>query len=271
MAVATPVKPVKPAKSAALNAASGKASTAVALKKPSGTSLVSIKEQMAQQLAGLAGRIAPATGNMIRATQDKRIVLPDGTKLDSDGALAMVILDFVVAHNFYEEGFDKDNIVPPGCFAIGTDPRKMAPSANVPNKQSADCQQCPMNAWDSGKGGKGKACNNERLLAVLPADADEDTPIWLLKASKTAIKGFDSYVAGVARTFQTMPIGVVTTVRLNPNVGYPSFEFSDAQPNPNLGVHFARQAEATEMLNATRDVSGYVPASKTPPKKGVRR
>jgi len=257
MATATPTKPA--AKTAALKKTPTTASTAVAVRKPAATSLVSVKEQMAAQLAALGDRIAPATGSMIRATQDKKIVLPDGTK--TDGEIQVVILDFVAAHNFYRDGFDKDNIVPPDCFAIGTNPKQMFPSGNVPDKQHDNCQECPLNAWESGPKGKGKACNNERLMAVLPVGAGPDVPIWLLKASKTAIKGFDSYVADVARTFRSMPVGVVTTVGLNPSSDYPSFVFSDPVPNELLTEHFGRQAEAREMLTAARDVSGWKPVA----------
>lgn len=267
MATATPAKTPK---TAALKKPATTASTSVAVRKPAAANIVSIKEAMAAQVAGLAERIAPATGNMIRATQDKKIVLPDGSK--TDGEIEVVIVDFVAAHNFYRDSFDKDNIVPPDCFAIGTNPKQMFPSGNVPAKQHDNCQTCPLNAWDSGPKGKGKACNNERLMAVLPVGADADTPIWLLKASKTAIKGFDSYVADVARTFGSMPVGVVTTVGLNPGSDYPSFVFSNPQPNPLLGEHFARQVEARALLTAERDVSGYKPvAAPASRKAAVRR
>jgi hypothetical protein len=266
MATATPVKP---AKTAALKKTPTSASTAVAVKKTGG-SVVSIKEiqdQLAAQVAGLANRVAPATGVKIRATQDKKFILPDGTT--TPGPLELVIVDFATVHNFYEGAFNKDDIVPPGCFAVGTDPKKMFPSANVPNKQASDCQTCPMNQF--GSNGKGKACGNGRLLAVMPPDADADTPIWLLQPSATAIKGFDSYVAGVARAFQSMPISVVTTVSFDENETYAKMVFGDPKPNPGLATHFARQAEANELLFAEKDVSGYVPIGKAPAKKAVAR
>lgn len=263
MATATP-NPVKPAKAVPLVKPSGKASTAVAIKKASSTSLVSIQEQMAKQITELANRVAPPSGIKIRATQDKKFILPDGTT--TPGPLELVIVDFATTHNFYEEGFDKDNIVPPGCFAVGTDPKKMFPAANVPNKQADDCQTCPMNQW--GSNGKGKACGNGRLLAVLPPDATADTPIWLLQPSATAIKGYDGYVSGVARTFQTMPVGVVTTVSFDENETYAKMVFGDPKPNGNLGEHFARQGEAHDLLFAERDVSGYVPIA---PAKGAKK
>lgn len=259
--------PVKPAKTAALKKTPATASTAVAVKKASGGNIVSIQEALKAQVANLANRIAPPSGNKIRATQDKQFILPDGTK--TPGPLELVIIDFAAVHNFYEGAFNKDEIVPPGCFAVGQDPKKMFPSANAPNKQSDNCQTCPMNQW--GSNGAGKACGNGRLLAVLPPDADADTPIWLLQPSATAIKGFDGYVAGIARSFQSMPISVVTTVSFDPNQTYATMVFSDPKPNGNIAEHFARQAEAKEALFAERDVSGYVPIQKAGGKKATPR
>lgn len=264
MATATPTKP---AKTAALKKTPTSASTSVAVSKAAAGNIVSIQAALAAQVAGLANRVAPATGIKIRATQDKKFILPDGTT--TPGPLELVIVDFATVHNFYEGAFNKDDIVPPGCFAVGMDPKKMFPSANVPNKQAADCQTCPMNQF--GSNGKGKACGNGRLLAVMPPDADENTPIWLLQPSATAIKGFDSYVAGVARSHQSMPIQVVTTVSFDENETYAKMVFSDPKPNPGLATHFGRQAEANELLFAEKDVSGYVPIGKAPAKKAAVR
>jgi len=166
-----------------------------------------------------------------------------------------VIVDFTVRHNFYAAAFDPKNIEAPVCFAIGSDPRKMAPSANSPLKQAVDCQTCPNNQF--GSDGNGKACKNERALAVLPPDADADTPMWTLKVSPTALKGFDGFVTSVARMFQTSPVGVIASVGFDPNVTYAKLVFTDPRPNENLEVHFARQGEAQTMLAQEPDVSGF--------------
>jgi len=254
-------------KTASLKMPATKASTAVALKKPNAGNIVSIQAALAAQAADLGNRVSPPTGIKIRATQDKKFVLPDGTT--TPGPLELVIVDFATVHNFYETDFEKDNVAPPACFAVGTDPKKMFPAANAPNPQATDCQTCPMNQW--GSKGKGKACGNARLLAVLPPDADADTPLWLLQPSATAIKGFDGYVQGVARSFQSMPISVITTVAFDDNETYAKMTFSDPKPNANIGEHFARQAEARDLLFAERDVSGYVPLKPANGKKVARR
>ena len=237
------------------------ASTAVAVKKTTGANLVSIKEAMAAQLADLASRVAPASGNAIRVTQDKQFLLPDGTK--TPGPLELVVVDFTSKNSFYEGAFDPKAISPPACFSIGQNPLKMTPSNNAPVAQSTDCQSCPMNQF--GSAGTGKACKNSRVLAVLPPDADADTPMWTLATSPTANKGFDGFVSSVARVFQTPPVGVVVSVSFDPNETYAKLVFTNPQPNENLAEHFGRQAEAAAMLAVEPDVSQYV---KAPPARG---
>jgi hypothetical protein len=242
-------------------ASTKKTSTAVAVKKPSSGNVVSIMDALKAQAAGVADKTAPPGGNSIRVTQDKQFILPDGTK--TPGPLELVIVDFTSKNSFYQGAFDPKNITPPACFAIGSNPLKMVPSKNSPLGQSTDCSGCPNNQF--GSDGDGKACKNCRVLAVLPPDADEDTPMWLLSTSPTANKGFDGFVTSVARVFQTSPVGVVTTVGFDPSVTYAKLVFSNPQPNNNVAVGFGRQDEAKALLAVEPDVSGFV---KAPPARG---
>lgn len=244
-------------------------STAVAVKKS--TSVVSVKEMMAAQLAAMAGKTAPAGGNKIRVTQDKQFILPDGTK--TPGPIQAVVLDFTSMNTWYENEFDKNTIVPPNCFAIGDIPTKLMPSANSPDKQGdedGNCAGCPMNAWGSGKNG-GKACKNSRVLAVIVPGEDttpEDAPIWTIQTSPTAIKGFDGYVKNVQRMFGTPPIGVVTSISFDENQTYATLVFSDPVPNEDVGACFGRLEEAREVLATEPDVSSFgqtAPAKKAAP------
>lgn len=243
-----------------------KPGTAVATR--SNSAIVSVKEQMAAQLAKLQDKTAPATGNMIRVTQDKQFAMPDGTK--TRDSLQLVIVDFVSRNRFWVEDYDKDNPTPPACCAIGDNPRTLIPLASSPERQSDECSSCPMNAFGTDKNGKGKACKNGRLLAVLPPDAGEDDELWLLDVSPTAIKGFDGYVNGVARTFSTPPIGVITTVSFNESTDYPSLVFGEPVVNENVAVHMARLEDATKQLNTEPDFSTYGQAPAKPAKPAAR-
>lgn len=242
----------------------GPASTSVAVRKTN-TSIVSIKDQIAAQVAALGDRIAPPSGNKIKLSPGA-MTLPNGTK--TPGPLEAVIVDFVAKNQYFPGAYDKDNIVPPVCFAIGAVPSKMVPSPNAPEPQAKSCSECPMNAFGSAPNGKGKACKNERLMALLPPDAEPDAPLWTLSAGPTSVKSFDSFVAGVARTFQTIPAGVIATISMGDG-DYASTVYGDPQPNPELEAHFARQGEAQELLAVEPDLSGYVPASAKPARKAA--
>lgn len=240
-----------------------KTSTAVAVKKTS-NAVVDVKAMLQAMVAANAKKTAPAGGNAIRVTQDKHLLLPDGSKTDE---LQVVIVEFTSRNEFYDGAFDKNNIRPPACFAIGDVPSELVPSANSPEKQADSCAECPMNLF--GSAGNGKACKNTRLLAVLPADAEEDTPIWTIKVSPTAIKGFDGYVRNVQRVFGVPPVGVVTTIAFDENAEYAQLKFSDPVPNENAAVHLARVDEAKEILMTEPDVSTFnapaAPARKAAP------
>jgi hypothetical protein len=262
-----------PAKSADLKKP-GKATTAVAVRPA--MNVVSIQEQLKAQTAAMANRTAPAAGNKIKPGKGK-FALPDGTECTE---LHAVIVDFCTTHNLYEGKFDPKNIQPPICFARGANPKDMVPSANAPQKQSVDCQVCPMNQF--GSDGDGKACKNGRKLVLLPTneagdDVDHEADLLVLEVSPTALKGFDGYVQSVVRTFQMPPIGVITTITLDDSVDYAKLVFTDPRPIASLGEAMARQAEAQEILAAEPDLTpraAAAPAAKTAarrPVAGARR
>ncbi len=237
-------KPAAPAKTTG---------TALAVKKAVGGQVVDIRAQLAKEVADMASRVGAPGGDAIRITQDKKFEFPDGTK--SNGPINLVIVDFVSMNQFYDGPYDKDNISPPACFAIGSNPTALVASDNSPVKQSAGCAACPMNQF--GSDGKGKACKNGRVLAVLPPGATADTPLWILKVSPTALKSFDAYVTSVVRSFQLPPVSVITEISFDDSVTYASLRFGDPQPNDNLEACFARKEEAMARLLTEPDVSQY--------------
>ncbi len=245
-----------------LKATPTKSVTSVAIKKPSGGSLVDIRAQMAQEVTDMAQRVGAPGGDSIRITQDKKFEFPDGTS--SPGPFNVVIVDFVSANSFYEGPYDPKSIAPPACFAIGSNPTQLVPSDNSPVKQSDTCSACPMNQF--GSAGNGKACKNSRVLAVLPPGATADTPLWILKVSPTALKAFDAYVTSIARQFQMPPVGVVTEVSFDEGSSYASLRFGNPTPNEDLEVCYARKGEAMARLTTEPDVSQYEAA---PPKRAA--
>lgn len=243
--------------------------TAVAVKKPSGA-VVDLKAKMAADLAALANRTGNVGGNKIQL-KNKQFVLPSGETVDE---LDLVIVDFISLNTFYQGAYDPKNIQPPVCFALGDIPTQMVPSDNSPLKQNEACGSCPMNAF--GSAGDGKACKNQRRLAVLPPGGTEDDEMWTLDVSPTGLKSFDGYVRSAASKHAVLPVGLITKVTFDPNVSYGSLRFSEPRPNPDMGDHYNRMNEARDLLAQEPDVSGYEadPAPRArgkAPAKGARR
>lgn len=238
--------------------ANTKASTSVAVKKP-GANIVAIQEQLKKQALAISERTAPAGGDKIQCLKTKEFKLPDGSTTDT---LEVVIVDFISTHSYYEGKYDPKKIVPPNCFAIGINPLALIPSNKSPDKQADNCQTCPLNQW--GSDGNGKACKNGRRLALLPPDADAETPLMIIDVSPTGIKSFDAFVNSVAGKFALPPMGVITTISFDQSdsVDYASLRFGNPQPNANLDVAFARAEEAATRLKQEPDVSGFEAAPK---------
>jgi hypothetical protein len=228
----------------------------VAIKKPMGVALIS--ERIKAIAEANKGKVEPAGGNTIRATQDKKLNIPGvGLVEETD----VVILEFCSTQYFYSQGYNEKNIVPPDCFAIGNDPKNLVPSPNSPNMQVAKgkgCNVCPNFQWGSGDKGEGKACKSGRRAVVLPADDEspKDTPLMVLNASPTAIKGFDGMIAGFTR-MGAIPPQFKIHVDFNPAVTHASLRFSDPRPNEDIEPYLDRLEEAEAMLKVEPDVTGW--------------
>lgn len=235
-----------------------KPSTAVA---PAKSNLpANYEDRLNAQAAAITSQISKPSGDRVRMKGNQAFVSPDGVE---GPELEVVVLGFTSANLFYEGNFNPSAPQPPGCFAIGLNPTEMVPSENSPNKQSDSCSVCPMNQFGSDPGGgKGKACKNTRLLAMMAADADDpDAPIAILSVPPTSIKNFDAFAQSVLSKFRKPPIGVVAKITLDQSVTFasPRFEVVRALDKAELGFFMDRQDEAMERLKAEPDVTQYTP------------
>jgi hypothetical protein len=220
-----------------------------------------VTQNLAQEIEEMRKRLLAPTGNKIKI-ENKQFKLPSGDVSDS---LDVVIIDFVYMNKYYESEYDPNNIVPPTCFAINLGAAYLAPSPNSPNKQNKTCAGCPMNQF--GTAGKGKACQNRMLIAVLPADATNDTPMHVLDISPTAIKPFSAYVSAVARTLNRPAFGVVTNVVCNPSVKWDVPVFGNPQLIEDadyIVMARSRRQEACELLCAEPDIEALRAANDAP-------
>lgn len=217
-----------------------------------------VQEKMAADIAAFQGRMNAPTGNRIAVTQDRKFRDPAGDKHDS---LRGVVVDFIAKKAWYEGAFDKDNIVPPNCFAMDFAPHNsLEPSDNSPDKQHDTCSSCPKNAFKSADNGKGKACKDAYILALLPPDADaSNCDLMTLELSATAIKPFEKYVRDLARDFGKAPYAFVTEFYMDESVDYASVRCGnpeDADP-ALVALALSKREEAAQLLSKEPDVSDF--------------
>ena len=140
----------------------------------------------------------------------------------------------------------------------------LIPSSNSPNKQADTCSSCPNNQFGSSPTGRGKACKNTRLLAVMPADAiesEDEAPVWIMAIPPTSLKAFDNYVSTLSSRYKTIPLGVVTQITMDSAATFAAPRFSVVRPlqSAEIGMFAQRREEATRRLTTEPDVSGYTP------------
>lgn len=218
-------------------------------KKTASTAVATTSQ--AEAVAALRARLMAPTGDKIKVSE-KQFKLPSGDTLDF---LDVVVVDFVFFNAYYESAYQQGTIVPPTCFALDPDVRVITPSKNAPQAQHETCKGCWANEF--GSNGKGKACQNRCLIALLPTDATEETPFVILDISPTAVKGFNSYLQGVARSGK-MPFEVITHIECNPATKYDVviFDYSqDVEDVGFVGMVESRLGEARERLMTEPDVS----------------
>lgn len=230
---------------------------------------VDISAMLEKQKQAVMDKIGRPSSSVVGIKQNKTMVLPDGDSTSEP--VDFVILDFVSMNTYYDGVYDPNNVQPPVCFAIGENPDNLIASDRSPEKQSDTCASCPMNRYESAARGKGKACKNMRVLAVMKANATEEDAIWLLRVSPTGLKAYDGYVRNLAQRNNLAPVQVVTTIGFDPKEEYPSLRFAPAAvlEQDRLAFFVSRMEEAAELIRTEPDYSTY--EQETKPKKPAAR
>jgi hypothetical protein len=192
--------------------------------------------------------------------------------------MCVIILDSVRENTFYAGKFDPNAPAgtvrpPPICYAFGEADDEMAPHQSMAkhpeyfDPQHSECTGCPMNEWGSADTGKGKACQNRRRLALIPAgmflpkkgsrDFDLDlfdeekhfatSDMLFMKLPPTSVSEYGKYVQQVSATHRRPPFGVITRVYLEPHPAHQyhvKFEMLELLPDALANTVFGRHNEA---------------------------
>ena len=193
-----------------------------------GKTVMSIQERIASRLAAVNQSTAAPAGSKI-SVKGKMFTLPDGKS--SPGPLNCIVLDYVNSNVYFEGAYQEGQFSAPACTAVGRELDAIAPLDSVDNKQAASCKVCPNNEF--GSKGRGKACQNGVLLAVLPEGFDDDSEVFTIRASATALQDWAKYARELSGS-NVDPIQVVTSLSFKEGVSYPSLKFRQVGGNENL-------------------------------------
>ncbi|MGC8733267.1 MAG: hypothetical protein ACP5RC_13565 [Halothiobacillaceae bacterium] len=207
-----------------------------------GTEIVNYQAAWAAQAQAEAQR-EPPSGAAFMSTRGGVLSLGD-TPMPGN-MVAVIVLDSVRENSFYgNQPFNEANPQPPVCYSFSRDndpavgPHiSMASHPEYFVPQADTCGACRWNEWGSAERGRGKACQNRRRLALVPAGfyqarprsrdfdlhlfedamqiANADTVY--LRLPVTSVNEWAKYVQQLAASVQRPPAGVVTKIELVPD------------------------------------------------------
>ncbi len=223
----------------------------------------------------------------------------------------LVVIDDIHANLYYEGVYDPNTPTPPDCYAFGRDVpdangdvevvgidtwdgrREMAPHKDCKTRVHDQCEGCPLNEWASGTG-KGKACQNTRRLAAIPAgtmdakggfipftkpDQFESAQVGYVKVPVTSTAGLSKLIMDTAKVLDR-PLWSMATLMTsipNPSGRLPQFVIQfdqlDKIPNNLMDAVFKRmksQVQDNETAHpfAPKAATAAAPAKgKTAPKR----
>ena len=209
----------------------------MAIKKPTRNDMVAWEKEMAAE-AEAAATSEQTTGGQFIGTRGGR--LSWGGAAVPGNAIRVVILDYCRENTFYEGKFDPDAPQSPACYAFSRDGTELAPHEKAASPQHEVCTGCPQNEWGSADTGRGKACKNMRRLALVAEDSADDTDaeVFFLKVPVTSVKSWSGYVQTLAEAKRRPPHGVVTEIKLVPDVKTQfqmEFRLVDVVSDPAVG------------------------------------
>lgn len=233
-----------------------------------------IDAELAKEAAVIGDTLAGSgAGSFIRVDQDNGN-LKHSQLGDAEPPQEFVVVDYRAQNTYYERGYVEGETVPPDCWAIAKKVNELAPDASrIEEPESESCKGCPLNQFGTAHNGKGKACKNTYLVALLPPGAGEDTELAYLRVSPTGMKSFDAFANGCSARFKLPPVGAIVTVDTKQVGRGWTVNFGSFVKNPDYKKHYLRRAEAEAVLtqgwDAAVEEEEKKPAARRPARKAA--
>lgn len=211
------------------------------------------KEQLRQDAQEEAERTPAGSGNRITLKRNGQFSFQGADMGDS---IDVVIVDHVVAKQYFDSDYDEDNPVPPACFALKPSEKNIAPHDDAPDPQAEVCSDCWANEWASGRG-RGKACKDKNRLALLHVD-DLHGDLALLEVPVTSGSAFNQYIKGLTAAADLPCYAVVTRMTMDDHADYQMLDFKllEEVAEEDLGGPFNMRKAARDMIMEPYDTTG---------------
>jgi hypothetical protein len=181
------------------------------------------------------------------------------------GKMRVVVLDFILENDWFENKFDADNMEVPACFAYARHKDDLRPHEKSLKPQHEQCEGCPKNEFGTADTGKGKACQNRvRLALITEGDLDDvaKAELAFLKVPVTSVKAWVGYVNQIQSVEKRPPLGVVTEIVVEPdpqNQVKVSFNYIEPVADDKMEALFAKLETTQKKI-----VEPYVAIAKAP-------
>lgn len=190
--------------------------------------------------------------------------------------MRVVVLEYAKrrGRTYYEGAYDPNKIGAPVCASDDG----ITPSAHIDAPQSVKCENCPMSIKGSKITDSGKpiaACSQHRILAVVPANNLDFTPLRMKIAITSDYDkqspdleaqgwhAFSNYTSMLRAKGVQHTAALVTKMRFDPNVAYPKLLFSPdrwLEPAEMARVVSVVKSEAVTGLIESKTIVPAVPA-----------
>lgn len=198
------------------------------------TAVANWEAEMEEQARAAAAQEANTGGGSFFSTRAG--VLAFGGQAMTNNEMPVLIVDGILENTWYAGDYDSDNPSPPTCYSFGRDEADMAPHLTIVQAgtaQSKLCKGCEKNEWGSAEKGAGKACKNQRRLALLTAgkfdpktgafepilDSEHymNSAVGYLKIPPTSIANYANFVKQLFAGTKRPPHGVFTRIKVSPH------------------------------------------------------
>ena len=201
-------------------------STAVVVAPRARIDLPALRQQYNDAVTDIVSRLGAPSSPSMRVTNRKTFIMPDGT--ERNGPLPFIIVDFVYENRWYSTPFNANNPTPPDCAAINPTAAMLRPFPDgIEVQNDGPCNTCPKDAWGSSSSGRGKACTNAVLMALLDPLAPAGSPLLRLRTSPTAIAPFETYVRMLSKVLNKPTWAVLTYIGFDPASDYATLRFGN--------------------------------------------